>query len=293
MGSEALQREHQDMNARMAALGAQARLSVADRHGVGMLAFADFSSHEGEYAPSSCLMINLCTARGGRILRQGDGPRLEGVLRPGTVAVALPGTAAHGRWCSTQMLGIAVAPDTLQAAGIGPGGMDALHGAASQLLDDPVLAAVMTALWRDAETHAASGAFFEQGVHVLLRRLASFRTRPAGRARVRPLSGPGLEQVLELIESRLEEDVRIVELAEASGRDVSTFSRAFAAATGVTPYAYFTARRMERARMLLARPGAEVTAVALRLGYANPSKFAAAFRRAHGLSPSAWRRRPG
>ncbi|HET6396931.1 MAG TPA: AraC family transcriptional regulator [Pseudoxanthomonas sp.] len=285
-----LRGEHERLNARLAAPGVRGHLSVADRHGMGLLVHADFDAAEGEYAPSPYLMINLCTAHVGRILRAGDGPRLQGLLRPGTVALALPGTAAAGYWDRTQMLGIAVALDALDAAGAEPPGVDALHAAASQLHHDPLLAAVMTALWRDAETHAASSAFFEQGVQVLLRRLAAVRARPAAAARVRPLAGRRLQQVLDLMESRLEDDVRIPELAQVAGQDVRTFTRAFALATGLAPYAYFTRRRMERARQLLRDPAMAVTAVAMRLGYANPSKFAAAFRRVHGVAPGAWRR---
>jgi len=44
---------------------------------------------------------------------------------------------------------------------------------------------------------------------------------------------------------------------------------------------------MQWARGALAQ-GCSVTEVALASGYANPSKFSAAFRRVVGCSPSAW-----
>jgi AraC-like DNA-binding protein len=43
---------------------------------------------------------------------------------------------------------------------------------------------------------------------------------------------------------------------------------------------------MERARQLLLERNLNVSEVALRVGYQNPSKFAAAFRREFGISPS-------
>ena len=79
------------------------------------------------------------------------------------------------------------------------------------------------------------------------------------------------------------------ELADAVGRDPSGFTRAFRAETGCTPFAYLTLRRMERAKLLL-EAGEPVVRVACAVGYANAGKFAAAFRRHVGLSPTEWRR---
>ena len=67
----------------------------------------------------------------------------------------------------------------------------------------------------------------------------------------------------------------------------SAFTKAFQAATGFTPFAYLTRRRMEKAKMLLLG-GETVTRAALAVGYANPSKFSAAFRRCVGCSPTEW-----
>jgi len=46
---------------------------------------------------------------------------------------------------------------------------------------------------------------------------------------------------------------------------------------------------MKRAKELL-RFGDSVTDTALAVGYANPAKFSAAFRRWVGMTPSAWKR---
>jgi AraC family transcriptional regulator len=49
-------------------------------------------------------------------------------------------------------------------------------------------------------------------------------------------------------------------------------------------------RRIERAKLLLARAEGSVTEIGLSLGYSETSSFTAAFRRATGLTPTGYRR---
>ena len=273
----------------MSKLGINPSISIADRHGIGLLAHAKFDAAEGDYAPAPWLMLNLCSGHTGRIKRVGDGPPLEGVIRPGTVAIALPNTAATGYWSKTQMLGIAVnlqSPSFTYEQALTA---DSLLAAASELHNDQLLTSVMTALWRDAEFHGLSGAFFEQGIHLLIKHLSHYRNPQPKQLTTHPLKGARLQQVLDLIESRLGDDVRVSELAELAGQDLRTFTRSFSATTGLPPYAYFTLRRMEFAKQLLCNEHLTITEIALHVGYANPSKFAAAFRRVYAVSPSGWR----
>lgn len=274
----------------MSKLGVNPSISIADRQGIALLAHASFDAAEGDYSPAPWLMLNLCTGHIGHMRRVGDGPQLEGVLRPGTVAIALPNTAASGYWPKTQMLGIAVNLDALQDASDRPITSDALVESASRLHNDALLTSVMTALWRDAEVNGLSGAFFEHGIHVLLNRLTSIKAHEHKQPLIHPLKGARLQLVLDLMESRLGEDLRVSELTALTGQDPRTFTRAFHAATGFAPYAYFTVRRMEYAKQLLRDERLTVTEIALCTGYTNPSKFSVAFRRVCGVSPSVWRR---
>ena len=81
-----------------------------------------------------------------------------------------------------------------------------------------------------------------------------------------------------------------MDIAGELDRDVRSLTRAFRAATGYAPYEYLTFRRMERAKELLGT-AETVMEIALQVGYSNPAKFAAAFRRFCGCSPSEWRGR--
>lgn len=80
-------------------------------------------------------------------------------------------------------------------------------------------------------------------------------------------------------------------MAAGFGVSASTLNEYFSRAYGRTVAGYLRQRRMEAAAELLAQ-GSNVADAASRVGYANPSKFAAAFKRAFGTAPREWRRMP-
>ena len=86
---------------------------------------------------------------------------------------------------------------------------------------------------------------------------------------------------------RLGDNLSGAEMADAVGLEPSRFTKALTARTGYPPYAWLMRYRMERATLCLSQ-GWSVIRAANGLGYANPAKFAAAFRRVKGLPPSQW-----
>ncbi len=143
----------------------------------------------------------------------------------------------------------------------------------------------MQAIWREGEVHGTTGAFVDHGVAMLLSRLSELDNLFPQRRRERSLSGRQLREVEAFIQLRLADDLTVADMAALAGRDVASFSRAFREATGLTPYQFLPARRMELAEKLLS-DGASVTHTALAVGYCNLSKFAATFRRVIGRLPS-------
>ena len=81
-------------------------------------------------------------------------------------------------------------------------------------------------------------------------------------------------------------------MAAAFGVSATSLNEYFTRAYGSTIAAYLRRRRMEEAATQLAQ-GAKVTEAATYVGYANPSKFAAAFKKAYGVPPREWRRASG
>jgi AraC family transcriptional regulator len=185
------------------------------------------------------------------------------------------------------VLGLAIRWDHVEAL-VGPSYEQIVGRAARRIQHDPYLEAVVSALWREAELHGASTAFFEHGTAAVLTRLRQLAERPMAHASTAPLGQAAFDRVAQFIDAGLASDISVADMATVAGREVSGFARAFKARTGEPPFAWLTRRRMERAMGLLAS-GRGVTETALEVGYANASKFSAAFRRVSGASPSRWR----
>lgn len=256
--------------------------------GEAMVLRGRYSAFDGDVANGPYLRFGLCLSSSANLAQQIDGIRLEGRWQPGSVVVTPAGGHGLSRCSPVDMIGLAVLP-SLPGDAAGPDALDP-EALAGRFHHDPLLAAVIDALYCEAEIHGASTAFFEHGVALILRRLAELRLSPPRRGDPRPLSPARLARVRDYVEARLADDIPVADMAAVAGMDPSGFTRALRARTGLPPYAWLTRRRMERAAELLTA-GWRVTRVAHALGYANSGKFAAAFRRVTGASPSMWQAR--
>jgi AraC family transcriptional regulator len=92
------------------------------------------------------------------------------------------------------------------------------------------------------------------------------------------------------IEEHLAETIALEALARLVGLSACYFCRAFRQSFDMPPQRYQLTRRIERAKVLLAKHAASVTDVGLSVGYNDASAFCTAFRRITGVTPSAYRR---
>jgi AraC family transcriptional regulator len=98
-----------------------------------------------------------------------------------------------------------------------------------------------------------------------------------------PLS---LRRVIEYIESHIDEDLTVAELATVAGYSSSHFKPMFKQAAGQPVHRFVLERRIERARMSLLEGTKSITAIALETGFADPSHMARCMRRVLGINPS-------
>ncbi|HSI07028.1 MAG TPA: AraC family transcriptional regulator, partial [Rariglobus sp.] len=122
----------------------------------------------------------------------------------------------------------------------------------------------------------------------LVRNYAEVVHEPSGGGSALP--GFKLKQVTDWIETHLEDEFDLEQLAAQAGLSKFHFHRLFTRATGVSPAKYQLNARMNEARRRLRETKESIIAVALDLGYASPSHFAQVFRRESGMTPSVYRR---
>ncbi len=107
------------------------------------------------------------------------------------------------------------------------------------------------------------------------------------------LSPVRLAKVMDYIESTLDREIHLTDLATIAGLSPFHFSRVFKLETGETPYHFVGMRRLERARLMLLSSDMPLAELALSCGFASQSHFTAAFSKAMGVSPGRYRRMRG
>lgn len=111
----------------------------------------------------------------------------------------------------------------------------------------------------------------------------------------RPVTGGLSGWRLRLIDERLADDLSapsLEEIAALCALSVRQLTRGFRVSRACSLGDYIEQRRMEAAKRLLME-GESVKTIAFSMGFASPSSFTFAFRRAVGASPSTFRQRQG
>lgn len=96
------------------------------------------------------------------------------------------------------------------------------------------------------------------------------------------------KHLAELVESRLETDLGVLDLARELGMSLSRFGPSFRRSFGTTPHQYIVQRRVARAMVLLGTD-MPIVAIAPAVGFAHQAHLTSTFRRYCGMTPAAYR----
>ncbi|WP_342236416.1 AraC family transcriptional regulator [Inquilinus sp. OTU3971] len=232
------------------------------------------------------------TGHGRYAFRIGDGPTRRVARPPWTLGVQPAGLPLFVDGDGADYISIFQPPAAYRRIGreIGPAEFE---DGEMLVAADPVTIHVALALAELARRpEAADPLLAEQlGLSFAACTLRLLSHRPALRPeRPDALSPDRLRRVLEHVEDALEDgDLSLAELAAIARLSPFHFSRAFKAATGRAPHQFVLARRVERAKALLARSDLALAEIAYRAGFASQAHFSTAFRRATGTTPARYR----
>ena len=105
----------------------------------------------------------------------------------------------------------------------------------------------------------------------------------------RGLEPAKLSRVLALIDERLEASLAVEDLAAAVHLSPFHFGRMFCRSMGISPHAYITRRRIDRAKLLLAATDQPLAVIAREVGYRNQAHFTRVFHQVAGTTPRRYR----
>ena len=104
------------------------------------------------------------------------------------------------------------------------------------------------------------------------------------------LSPDRQRSLVEFVEANLGRRIAVSELAAVAGLSASALSRALRVSSGLTPTGLVARLRDDRARAMLDGGGATLAQVAAVCGYADQAHLTRRFKRAFGVTPSAYRK---
>lgn len=149
---------------------------------------------------------------------------------------------------------------------------------------DPLMEHLVRALIAELDTPAPTGRLYADSLAAALatRLLHDFGPRAPGR---QTLSKPQLRRIVEHVESRLDAELSLAEIAQVAGLSVPHLTTLFRRTMGQSVHAYVMERRVCRARALLLSGRVGIAEAALETGFAHQSHLARWMRRLLGVTP--------
>jgi len=181
-------------------------------------------------------------------------------------------------------------PEKLKA--LSKRGITDLPDAPRLLFEDETLWHTALKLKTFVESSAGDPFYFESLGTLLIHEVVRFT---CGMPSIQPQLRGGLAPwqqrlVTAYIEEHLNERIPIGTLAQLVRLSPYHFCRVFKQSLGTPPHRYQTKRRVEHAKVLLAKRAGSMTEIGLAVGFNSPNAFATAFRKATGIAPTDYRR---
>ncbi len=240
--------------------------------------------HEVSVVLNGALKTRKFCSSGRQIVTANNGPN---------VCVTPAGQSVSAEWKGKlDHLGLFLNADFVSRTALDNGFSSNVEFVEIHTKQDPLIQNLGLALLETADHTDQLGSLFADSLiqTLTLHLLSNYTaTTPAPTLSSGGLAGYRLNRVVEFIDANLENDISLAELAAVAALSPFHFSRAFRKSTGKTPQQYVMHQRLERAKLLLARPELPIVEVSLRSGFKNQSHFTSWFRKYTSLTPKLWR----
>lgn len=155
------------------------------------------------------------------------------------------------------------------------------------ILKDPILAEQLCAAWNSmanpSRSFAGDALLYEALIGLVVRHTG---VRPAYR---RTVDERVMRLVKDCIHSRVEDDIRVQELADLAGMSRFQLTRQFQRVFGLPLHAFHLHLKLEEGKRRL-QSGMSIARIASDLGFADQSHFHRRFKGMFGVTPNMWRR---
>ncbi|XGV94810.1 MAG: helix-turn-helix domain-containing protein [Leptolyngbya sp. BL-A-14] len=157
---------------------------------------------------------------------------------------------------------------------------------------DPLLREILLALKAELEAGCPSGQLYGEamGTALAVHLLKHYSTlKQPITVYEDGLPQHKLNEVLDYIQTYLDRDIKLMELAELVDMSQYHFCRLFKQSTGVPPHQFVLQQRIERAKQLLQQQNFAIADIALSCGFKSQSHLTTLFRKFTGSTPKAFR----
>jgi AraC-like DNA-binding protein len=110
-------------------------------------------------------------------------------------------------------------------------------------------------------------------------------TTPTIEANYKGLTHTRLQQVLDYIQTHLDRELSLAELAETLNLSPTYFASAFKQAIEISPHQYVIQQRVEQAKLMLSKTDLAIADIALQVGFSSQSHLTQQFKRLTGMTP--------
>lgn len=221
------------------------------------------------------------------------GYRTRGVsheLVTGCVLIGSPGdeyVCTHDHACGDECLSFQLEREVIEAIGAGAGKRDFWRAGALPPLPELIVLGELAQTAADGDSDLG----LDEAALLFAQRFAALvsgRTAQPAEAGARDRRR-AVETAL-WIDANSTAALDLEQMAQTAELSAFHFLRLFARVLGVTPHQYLVRSRLRRAARLLAEDARAITDVAFDAGFRDLSNFVRTFRRAAGVSPSAFRK---